>query len=107
LTLKTACNGDPTLRLYQVKPPAGLMVKTDNQKATLSWKASPDTAVIGYHIYKSTSEFGIFNKLTTSPTTQLSYSDRSFQQDDIYMVRAVKIEESGCGKFLNPSIGIF
>jgi hypothetical protein len=100
-------NGDPTLRLYQVQPPSNLSVSTHSNSASLSWKASPDPNVIGYHIYKSTSEFGIFNKITSDPLPQLHYIDKGFQQDNTYMVRAVKIEESGCGKFLNPSIGIF
>lgn len=102
-----AYNGDPTLRLYQVQPPSKLSVLKHHNNATLAWKASPDKAVIGYHIYKSTTKFGIYNKLTHRPIPQLTYRDNTFQKKDNYMVRAIKIEESGCGKFLNPSIGIF
>ena len=94
-----AYNGDPTLRLFQVQPPSNLSILKHNDSATLAWEASPDKAVIGYHIYKSTTEFGIFNKLTHRPIAQLTYRDNSFQKKDTYMVRAIKIEESGCGKF--------
>lgn len=99
--------GDPSLRLYQVKPASNLSITNINNQATLSWIASPDTNVIGYHVYKSTSEFGIYNRINSIPIQNLSFIDNNYQQNDWYMLRAVKIEESGCGKFINPSIGIF
>ncbi len=102
-----AYNGDPTLRLYQTRPPSSLVVNKINNQAILSWNASPDSTVIGYHIYKSTNEFGVFERITTAPLNTLNYTDSSYQQNDWYMIRAIKIAESGCGKFLNPSLGIF
>ena len=102
-----AYNGDPTISLFQVAPPADLLIQDVLGNATLSWTASSDTSVLGYHIYKSDSEFGIYNKITSSPISSLSYVDISYQQNDWYMVRAIKNIESGCGYFSHPSIGSF
>lgn len=102
-----SCNGDPTLRLYQMQPPSALAINNVNNQAVLSWSASPDAETMGYHVYKSTSEFGIYNRVTTSPLTTLSYTDPDYHYNDWYMVRAVKPETSGCGTFVHPSAGIF
>lgn len=100
-------NGDPTLRLYQTAPPSGLTISQVDNKAVLTWAATPGADVIGYHIYKSATEFGIFERLTSSPISDLEYTDEQYQQHDWYMVRAVQLAESGCGTFLNPSMGVF
>lgn len=100
-------NGDPTLRLYQLKPPSNLAISNVNNQAVLSWTASPDAAATGYHVYKSSTEFGKFTRVTSSPLTTLNYTDADYHYNDWYMVRAVKPEESGCGTFLTPSMGIF
>lgn len=100
-------NGDPTIRLYQVKPPSELTVTNVNGNPTISWNASVDSSVLGYNVYKSDSEFGIFSKINQSPVTTLDYIDPNYQQGVWYMVRAIKIMESGCGQFIQASIGIF
>lgn len=58
-------------------------------------------------MYKSSSEFGIHTKLTTTPITALQYTDTDYHTNYWYMVRPVKIIESGCGTFYNPGLGIF
>lgn len=102
-----ACNGDPTLRLYQLKPPAAPAINNVNNQAVLSWGASPDSETTGYHVYRSSSELGIYERITTSPVTSLSYVLSDYQNSYWYMIRAVKPETSGCGTFLHPSAGIF
>lgn len=100
-------NGDPTIRLYQVKPPSELSITNVNGNPTISWNASVDSSVLGYNVYKSDSEFGIFSKINQSPVTTLNYIDPNYQQGVWYMVRAIKIMESGCGQFIQASIGVF
>lgn len=102
-----AINGDPTVRLYQVKPASGLTVSYASMGAMLQWTASTDTSVIGYHVYKSTSQFGKFERLTNQIVSSTSFTDTTYQTSDWYMLRAIKIEETGCGQFYNPSLGIF
>lgn len=100
-------NGDPTLRLYQAAPASNFAIANNNNAAILSWNASPDPGIIGYHIYKSPNEFGKYERITNTPINTLNYTDTDYIQNTWYMLRPVKIEESGCGKFLNPGLGIF
>jgi hypothetical protein len=100
-------HGDPTIRLYQAKPPADLTMSDANGNATLSWTASADTNILGYNVYKSNAEFGIYSKINSSILPALQYIDANYQTNDWYMVRAIKKMDSGCGQFLQPSIGVF
>ena len=99
--------GDPTLRIYQVYPPSNLVIANINNSAQLSWTASTDANLVGYHIYKSTTEFGIFQRLTNAPITTLTYTDPDYQNGNWYMVRALRYQTTGSGTFINPSQGIF
>lgn len=98
--------GDPTLTLYQVIPPTNLTITEVNGVAQLNWTSSTDLDVIGYHIYESSSELGIYSKISTSLVNANSFSIPNYQTGKWYMVKAVKLIESGCGKFLHPSLGI-
>jgi hypothetical protein len=100
-------NGDPSICLYQIKPPSNLEIEDINGVATLSWHASTDENTMGYHIYKSDAEFGIYNQINASLITALSYIDYNYEKNDWYMIRAVKKMESGCGEFLQASLGMF
>ncbi len=98
--------GDPTVRLFQVAPPSGLSLADSNGYAAMRWTASPNPEVVGYHVYESNSEFGVFARITGSPVLNTGYILSNYHFGNWYMVKAVKIQESGCGMFLNPSIGI-
>ncbi len=100
--------GDPTLRLYQTYPPADLQVANNTSEFTLEWLASSDENLIGYHVYKSNEEFGIYQKITgASPIANTSFTDPAYQAGNWYMVRAIAEQTTGSGIFLNPSHGIF
>lgn len=99
-------HGDPTLRLFQVHPPTNLQASIANNQLLLSWNASSDTEILGYHVYKSSSEFGNYSKITSTPITSLNYTDSSFTSTDWYQIKAIKLQTTGSGTFLNPSIGI-
>ena len=98
--------GDPTLNLYQIKPPSNFTINESNGQASLQWTASSDVNVIGYHIYESTTEFGKFERITNNPITTNSYIIPNYVPGKWYMVKSVKMIESGCGKFLHSSIGL-
>lgn len=98
--------GDPTLNLYQVAPPSNLSISNANGQALLSWNASPDLDVIGYHIYQSSSASGKFNRISNSLVTSTNFILPTYQFGAWYMVKAIKKISSGCGQFLQPSLGI-
>lgn len=99
-------HGDPTLRLNQVKPPTNVQVSLSGGHM-ISWTASADTDIVGYHVYKSYTEFGPFLRMTTTPITALSFTDMDIAAVvRHYIVKAVKLETTGSGTYLNPSIGV-
>lgn len=99
-------NGDPTLRLNQVIPPNNVL-QTFSSGEHLTWNASTDSDIIGYHIYKAFTEFGPFIRLTSTPITSLNYIDPDFTNvPKFYLVKAVKLQITGSGSYLNPSIGV-
>lgn len=98
--------GDPTLNLYQILPPTNLSLYESNGEPLLEWTASIDVNVIGYHIYESNTELGKFQRITSNPITTNSYVIPSYVPGKWYMVKSVKMIESGCGKFLHSSIGL-
>ena len=99
--------GDPTLRLFMFAPPSNLSVVSSGGNPLLSWTASPDATVTGYHVYRAASADGPFTRLTATPVAQTTYVDTSVASGTWnYMVRATRLETSGCGTFYNASLGV-
>ncbi len=92
--------GNPTLRLFPVIPPSNFKISKDG---IFSWTPSTDKSIIGYKIYKSTTEMGEY-KLVSKLIEGKSYktSEKGF-----YMLRAIKLDKTASGTFLNPSQGVF
>ena len=98
--------GDPTLRLHPVSPPSGLTGLAANGKVDLTWGASPDASLQGYHVYRSASATGPYSRINGSLITTTKYTDSGQPSGSYtYMVRAVKLEGSGSGTYFNPSQG--
>ncbi len=99
--------GDPALRLFMIAPPSKLSVVNSGSQAALSWTASPEEGIIGYHIYRKPVGNGPYTRLTFTPQPATTYLDSSVSAGNhAYMVRAVRLETTGSGTFLNPSLGI-
>lgn len=101
--------GDPTLRRHIIAPPQQLQVTADGSGGfDLTWEASPDD-MDGYHVYRAPTMDDPFVRLTgASPITGTTYNDASpGPVGSIYMVRAVRLEETRGGSFWNASQGIF
>jgi hypothetical protein len=100
--------GDPTLRMHPVQPPSNLQLNKGASGNVLTWAASPDSAIAGYHVFRAASSAGPFTKLTSrSPLAASTYTDSTAPAGSVYMVRAIKLEQSGSGTYFNPSQGIF
>ncbi len=100
--------GDPTLRLYPVKPATNLVATLSGSDVDLSWTASADSNIAGYHVYRADNLLGPYMRLNASLLGGTSYTDSSSRSADVYyQVRAVKLEEVAMGSYYNPSIGTF
>lgn len=107
-----ALMGDPTLRLFPVLSPSGLGHVSSAGKVTLNWTASIESSIEGYAIYRGASDAratGLFSRVNGALVTGTSFEDRSGVPGTTYtyMVRAVKLETSASGTYLNSSQGVF
>lgn len=100
--------GDPTLRAHIVAPAQGLaLAQAGCTSLTLAWTAAVDTDVVGYHIYRSTSPDGPYERLTFDPLAATTYTDATAPEGTLYYsVRSVKKETSpGGGIYWNTGTG--
>lgn len=101
--------GDPTLRIFPVRPPTNLSATSSGSDGvSLAWTPSDDTSLLGVHVYRAPSPTGPWVQLTGtgSPYEGATYSDTPPAPGDwTYSVRAVKLETTSCGTYLNPSLG--
>ncbi|HEX8373324.1 MAG TPA: hypothetical protein VF585_11120, partial [Chthoniobacterales bacterium] len=112
-----ALMGDPTLRLHPVKPVTNLQQTTSPSQVSLTWTASTDTGIVGYHVYRGDSWTGALTRLTGSPVspanpagsplTGTAYTDTTIANGVgyHYVVRAVKLETSNTGTYYTLSNG--
>jgi hypothetical protein len=114
-----ALMGDPTLRLYPIAPPSGLSViarvrhhpHARSGAATLSWRASPDGAVIGYNLYRSDAGHPTWTRVNQRLITGTRYVDRTKAGGNVdeanWMLRSVKLQATPSGTYYDASEGIF
>lgn len=99
--------GDPSLRTHYVEMPSNLMATTQNDGSiTLSWTA-PATAVDGFHVYRHTQGVDAWTKLTNAPIMATTYTDGTLSVGGnyTYMVRSVRAQTTGSGRYWNQSLG--
>jgi hypothetical protein len=102
-----ALMGDPTLRMHPVAPPSGVTVLPASDGKRIAWNPTADT-VVGYHVYRSATIAGPFSRLTASPANGVSFTDTTADASDhVYMVRAIKLENTPSGTYYNASQGAF
>jgi hypothetical protein len=102
-----ALMGDLTLRMHPVAPPSALNATPAGTQVTVQWTASAEP-VAGYHVYRSSSTQGPFQRRTSALVTATSFTDLGVPPGTYtYMVRAVKLESSGGGSYFDPSQGVF
>ena len=101
--------GDPTLRLHPVAPPSQFAATVNSGDVELSWIASSDPEVLGYHVYRADARLGPYARLNPSLIdSATSFTDETARTGDVYyMVRSVKKEVTPVGSYTNLSQGIF
>lgn len=105
--------GDPTLKMYMYQGASNFTAYSidNNTKVSLNWNASLDSNVIGYYIYKANSLDDDFQLITTNYLTTNSYivdlNGSAYDPTAVYMVKAVKLEQTNTGSFYNLSPGTF
>ena len=98
--------GDPTLRQHILSPPRNLRTRKAGPNTTLlRWDAAREP-VAGYHVYVSAFEGGPFRRLTHVPLAGKRFSVGNSSRTKTYMVRAVKMESTLSGTYLNQSQGL-
>jgi len=102
----TSLMGDPTLRLHMVLPASRLETIGGTNGVNLSWNPSPDI-IEGYHIFRAETIYGDFIRITGDPVSGIQYTDLSpLSGNNVYMVRALKLETSASGTYYNLSQGV-
>lgn len=100
--------GDSTLRYPVLAPPSGLSGVRNNSVVNITWAASPEPNCT-YHIYRfSNGITSQFVRLNSAPLTGTSFSVPPVTRGpQLYMLRALKVTETGSGSFTNLSQGVF
>lgn len=102
-----ALMGDPTLRMHVIDPVDSVYITQNHGGAfnTLNWNASLDK-VDGYMVYRKDSLHPDFTRITNVPVQDTLYTDnRPVKGENIYMVKAYRLEETPSGSYYNQSLG--
>ena len=100
--------GDPTLGGFPLAPVSDVRARATEQGVKLTWEASPDPDVTGYHIYRMDAETGAYRPLTVQgPVEALEFTDPDGQAPTDYMVRAYGLKDVYAGSFYTFSQGRF
>jgi len=99
--------GDPALRLHVVEPPRHLRATSANSQVILTWNASSESDVQGYHVYRASTPTGPFSRLTEDPVAVTTFTDSNVisGQTYTYLVRTLKLEAVPGGSYYNLSVG--
>jgi len=99
--------GDPSIRLFPITPASNLTATPAGNGVTLTWEPSPDEGILGYYLYRAESLDGEFFRISPALIQGLSFTDLSPLAEAVYMLRAVKLQETGSGTYYDASQGIF
>ncbi len=101
-----ALMGDPTLRMHIVRPVDVLLSESTGQEVNLRWPAANDPEVIGYYLYRAPTLYSNFQRIHNDLISATEYTDPiPLDSNNVYMVRAVKLESSASGTYYNLSNG--
>jgi hypothetical protein len=101
--------GDPTLRVHYFAGAKNLSSSkiNSNKNVVLTWTASTESGVIGYHVYRTNRSGGVYYPITTAPINALTFTDMDpYNGTNYYIVKAIKLETSNTGTYYNSSLGV-
>lgn len=99
--------GDPTLRLHPVKMPEAFQLDTTALTVELNWETPQNETISGYYLYRSNTLHGNFERIHNEVITDTFYTDTTaFEGKNVYMLRTLKLENSGSGSYYNLSLGM-
>lgn len=108
-----ALMGDPTLKMRVVAPPLRLKTKfveselDTADKVELTWLA-PEDDILGYRVYRAESVDSAFVRISGELVESENFVDKApLPGENVYMVRALKLEQARSGSFYNLSQGVF
>lgn len=102
-----ALMGDPTLRLHPVKTVSNISVVNSGITSVISWTPPQGESVLGYNIYRANTLNANYTRLNVLPITTTSFVDAMpLGGNNVYMIRTVKLEESGSGTYCNMALGV-
>ena len=99
-----ALMGDPTLRQHIIAPPTNPAASNSKGTVHIVWNGSADP-VDGYYVYRKSEKDTIFRKISPL-VSSTSYVDTISPGKYVYMIRAVRLENTASGTFYNQSTGI-
>ncbi|MEM1323611.1 MAG: T9SS type A sorting domain-containing protein [Bacteroidota bacterium] len=101
-----ALMGDPSLRMHIVRPVEALLTESTGQSVELRWPASNDPDVIGYYLYRAPTLYSDFQRIHNDLINNTEYTDFTpLDSNNVYLLRAVKLETSASGSYYNLSNG--
>ena len=100
--------GDSTLRYPVLAPPSDLTLDRVERRVNLSWTPSPEGGC-RYYVYRANAGLdSTFWRLTSEPLAETTFTDSPPPRaTPTYMIKAVKVTETGGGSFTNLSQGVF
>lgn len=107
-TVHIALMGDPTLRNHIVAPVSNVMATKIGFNCLITWSASTETNVVGYHIYMKNDTNATYVRLNGNPLTTTTFTDYCLEHKGVYkyMVRTLKLESNPSGSYYNMSEGV-
>lgn len=105
-SVRLAMAGDPTLREANVRPASDVRTTQTGNATNVTWTASTDAAVAGYHVYRFASPGGPYAQLSATMLTGTSFVDAApLAGEAYYMVRAARLESTPSGTYWNLALG--
>ncbi len=102
-----ALMGDPTLRLHYFEKPSNVKTYLNADGIRVTWDY-PENKNVTFTVYRSNKISGVFEKISTSDFYEKNFVDRSPNLgNNIYMIRAVRLENVPSGSYFNYSLGSF
>jgi hypothetical protein len=95
--------GDPTLRLFYPKPVESLSADYTDGNIQLSW---PETAETNVYVVYRKNDSGDWEDLTGMLSSNSYVDSCAIPGNYAYMVKSVRLEETGSGSFYNTSLGV-